>query len=71
MYNVVITSAACVIVSQAGESGAIMSDSSDEEDIPDLVPADIKRVPVTVITGFLGEALNMLEDHSRELLQQR
>ena len=27
--------------------------SSDEEDIPDLVPATSK-VPITIITGFLG-----------------
>ena len=30
-----------------------MGDSSDE-DMPDLVEADITKVPVTVITGFLG-----------------
>ena len=30
-----------------------MSDDSDC-DIPDLVPADIKKVPITIITGFLG-----------------
>ncbi|XP_064607413.1 zinc-regulated GTPase metalloprotein activator 1-like [Liolophura sinensis] len=27
---------------------------SDEEEIPDLVPAQIVKVPITVITGFLG-----------------
>ena len=30
-----------------------MSDDSDG-DIPDLVPADVKKVPITIITGFLG-----------------
>ena len=30
--------------------------SSDEEDeIPDLVPASEKKVPITIITGFLGK----------------
>ena len=28
--------------------------SSDEEEIPDLVPAGDK-VPITIITGFLGQ----------------
>lgn len=27
---------------------------SDEEEIPDLVPAQIVKVPITIITGFLG-----------------
>ncbi|XP_013413592.1 COBW domain-containing protein 1 [Lingula anatina] len=31
-----------------------MSGSEDEECIPELVPAEITKVPVTVITGFLG-----------------
>ncbi|CAL1547294.1 unnamed protein product [Lymnaea stagnalis] len=30
-----------------------MSDS-DDDDIPELVPAENKKVPVTIITGFLG-----------------
>lgn len=28
--------------------------SSDEEEIPELVPAGVK-VPITIITGFLGK----------------
>ena len=28
---------------------------SDDEDIPELVPAEASRVPITIITGFLGE----------------
>ena len=28
--------------------------SSDEDGIPDLVPAQISKVPITIITGFLG-----------------
>lgn len=30
-----------------------MSDDSDSE-VPDLVPADVKKVPITIISGFLG-----------------
>ena len=30
-----------------------MEDSSDDE-IPQLVPVSVGRVPVTIITGFLG-----------------
>lgn len=29
--------------------------SDDEEAPPDLVPADIVKVPITIITGFLGK----------------
>ena len=28
--------------------------SSDEDEVPDLVPVCDKKVPITVITGFLG-----------------
>ena len=35
---------------------SIMCDSEDD-DIPDLVPAEITRVPITIITGFLGTHL--------------
>lgn len=34
--------------------------SSDEEDIPDLVPVEDKKVPITVITGFLGSGKTTL-----------
>ena len=36
-----------------------MSDSglSDDDDVPDLVPAEITKVPVTVITGYLGNVV--------------
>ena len=29
--------------------------SSDEEEIPDLVAAQVSKVPITIITGFLGK----------------
>lgn len=29
-------------------------DSDSDNDIPDLVPAELKPVPVTIITGYLG-----------------
>ena len=29
--------------------------SSDEDEIPELVPASVKKVPITIITGFLGK----------------
>lgn len=35
-----------------------MSDS-EEEDIPDLVPAENNRVPITIITGFLGNTCTL------------
>ncbi len=34
-----------------------MADSSDDE-MPELVPAaDMKKVPISVITGFLGKVI--------------
>jgi len=31
--------------------------SDDEDEMPELVPADMKKVPITVITGCLGRRL--------------
>lgn len=28
--------------------------SDEEEEVPELVPAEVIKVPITVITGFLG-----------------
>ena len=35
-----------------------MDDLSDDDTVPDLVLADIKKVPITIITGFLGNVFN-------------
>ena len=31
-----------------------MADEWEDDDIPDLVPANVEKVPITIITGFLG-----------------
>ncbi|CAG2218355.1 COBW domain-containing protein 3,COBW domain-containing protein 2,COBW domain-containing protein 1,COBW domain-containing protein 5,Putative COBW domain-containing protein 7,COBW domain-containing protein 6 [Mytilus edulis] len=49
-----------------------MSDS-EEDDIPDLVPAENNRVPITIITGFLGSGKTTLlnyvltEQHGKKI----
>jgi hypothetical protein len=43
----------CFEYKYCGLHNFTMSDDSDSE-VPELVVADIKKVPITVITGFLG-----------------
>lgn len=33
--------------------------TDDEDEIPELVPAEVVKVPITVITGFLGNSTYM------------
>ena len=40
-------------MSEQGQLNPDISDS-DDDDIPNLVPAKLIRVPITVITGYLG-----------------
>ena len=41
--------------------------SSDEDDIPDLVPAQISKVPITIITGFLGIFSHVSHSHLKQI----
>ena len=34
--------------------------SSDEDEIPDLVPAQLTKVPITIISGYLGTGTLMI-----------
>lgn len=52
---------------------AKISDSSDEDDIPELIEATYNPVPVTIITGYLGAGkttlLNFIlnEQHNKKI----
>jgi hypothetical protein len=41
--------------------------SDEEDEIPDLVPATLERVPITIITGFLGIFPTLILPHPNHM----